>query len=207
MNKILYTSTKKKYAIGLIHKVYLAKLKSSRKYTASTKTKSEVRGGGRKPWKQKGTGQARAGSTRSPLWVGGGVIFGPKPRTVNKKINRKEMRCAFLATLDLKRQQLLVLENTEFNNDLGFNLQKTHDFASFLLLNKINSEAHVLLILPYFRKLDASWFRNGMRNLKNVERMQANCLNLPQLLKADKIILTRESINVINATYNFNFSV
>ena len=207
MNKILDTSTKKKYAIGLIHKVYLAKLKSSRKYTASTKTKSEVRGGGRKPWKQKGTGQARAGSNRSPLWVGGGVIFGPKPRVVKKKINRKEMRCAFLATLDLKRKQCLVLENQELNNDLGCNFRKTHDFASFLLLNEINSEAHVLLILPFSQKIGTSPFGHSVRNLKNVERMQANCLNLPQLLKADKIILTRESINVINATYNFNFSV
>lgn len=76
---------RKKKSIGLIHKVYLAQLKSSRKYTACTKTKSEVRGGGKKPWRQKGTGQARAGSTRSPLWVGGGVSFGPKPRTVSKK--------------------------------------------------------------------------------------------------------------------------
>jgi large subunit ribosomal protein L4 len=81
---------RKKKAIGLIHKVYLAQLKTSRKYTASTKTKSEVRGGGRKPWKQKGSGNARAGSSRSPLWSGGGVIFGPKPRTVKKKLIRKK---------------------------------------------------------------------------------------------------------------------
>jgi len=76
---------RKKKAIGLIHRVYLTQLKNGRKYTASTKTKSEVRGGGRKPWKQKGTGNARAGSSRSPLWVGGGVSFGPKPRVVFKK--------------------------------------------------------------------------------------------------------------------------
>lgn len=89
-NLISQTAEKKKKAIGLIHKVYLAQLKTSRKYTASTKTKSEVRGGGRKPWRQKGTGQARAGSTRSPLWVGGGVIFGPKPRKVTKKLIKKK---------------------------------------------------------------------------------------------------------------------
>ena len=100
---------RKKKAIGLIHKVYLAQLKTSRQYTASTKTKSEVRGGGKKPWKQKGTGQARSGSTRSPLWVGGGVIFGPKPRTVSKKINKKEKRLAILSALYLKKKQLILI--------------------------------------------------------------------------------------------------
>ena len=79
---------RKKKAIGLIHRVYLTQLKNARKYTASTKTKSEVRGGGRKPWKQKGTGRARAGSSRSPLFVGGGITFGPRPRIVSKKINK-----------------------------------------------------------------------------------------------------------------------
>jgi large subunit ribosomal protein L4 len=83
---------KRKETIGLIHRVYLSQLKNPRKYLASTKTKSEVRGGGKKPWRQKGTGNARAGSSRSPLWVGGGVIFGPKPRLVNKKlIKRKDV--------------------------------------------------------------------------------------------------------------------
>ena len=85
-NFFIENSLEKKHAIGLIHRVYLSQLKNSRKYLASTKTKSEIRGGGRKPWRQKGTGRARAGSTRSPLFVGGGVIFGPKPRTVFKKI-------------------------------------------------------------------------------------------------------------------------
>jgi large subunit ribosomal protein L4 len=85
-DKIFSENTdKKKKAIGLIHRVYLTQLKNSRQYLASTKTKSEVRGGGRKPWKQKGTGRARAGSSRSPLWRGGGVSFGPKPRLVSKK--------------------------------------------------------------------------------------------------------------------------
>ena len=78
---------RKKKAVGLIHRVYLTQLKNVRKYTASTKTKSEVRGGGKKPWKQKGTGRARAGSSRSPLWVGGGVSFGPRPRIVSKKMH------------------------------------------------------------------------------------------------------------------------
>lgn len=120
--KFFKNPEKKKKAIGLIHKVYLAQLKNSRKYLASTKTKSEVRGGGKKPWRQKGTGNARAGSSRSPLWVGGGVIFGPKPRLVNKKINKKERRLAILSALYLKKQQLTFIEENLFEE---FNTIKT----------------------------------------------------------------------------------
>ena len=100
-NLFLDNFTRKKTSIGLIHKVYLVQLKNSRNYLACTKTKSEVRGGGKKPWRQKGTGQARAGSTRSPLWVGGGVSFGPKPRIVSKKINKKEKQLAIFSALNL----------------------------------------------------------------------------------------------------------
>jgi large subunit ribosomal protein L4 len=110
---------KKKKAIGLIHRAYLTQLKNSRKYLASTKTKSEVRGGGKKPWKQKGTGNARAGSSRSPLWKGGGVSFGPKPRTVSKKINKKERRLAILSALYLKKQQFIFVDNNSFNEFTG----------------------------------------------------------------------------------------
>ena len=114
--KIFVNDTeKKKKAIGLIHRVYLTQLKNSRGYLASTKTKSEVRGGGRKPWKQKGTGRARAGSSRSPLWRGGGVSFGPKPRLVSKKVNKKERRLAILSALYLKKQQFIFVNEIVFN--------------------------------------------------------------------------------------------
>ena len=108
---------KKKRSIGLIHRAYLTQIKNSRKYLASTKTKSEVRGGGKKPWKQKGTGNARAGSSRSPLWKGGGVSFGPKPRTVNKKINKKERRLAVLSALYLKKQQFIFVDDSSFKTN------------------------------------------------------------------------------------------
>jgi len=120
---------KKKKAIGLIHRVYLTQLKNSRQYLASTKTKSEVRGGGRKPWRQKGTGNARAGSTRSPLWVGGGVTFGPKPRIVSKKINKKERRLAILSALYLKKQQFVFVNETSFNE---FDVIKTKNVTKFI---------------------------------------------------------------------------
>jgi large subunit ribosomal protein L4 len=106
---------KKKRSIGLIHRAYLTQIKNSRKYLASTKTKSEVRGGGKKPWKQKGTGNARAGSSRSPLWKGGGVSFGPKPRVVTKKINKKERRLAILSALYLKKQQFIFVDDLSLN--------------------------------------------------------------------------------------------
>jgi len=105
----------KKQAIGLIHRVYLNLLKNKRKYLASTKTKSEVRGGGRKPWRQKGTGRARAGSIRSPLWVGGGVIFGPKPRTVFKKINKKEKNLQLFGSF-FKQKQIVSVPETDFSS-------------------------------------------------------------------------------------------
>ena len=125
----LENNQRKKKAIGLIHRVYLTQLKNARKYTASTKTKSEVRGGGRKPWRQKGTGQARAGSIRSPLFVGGGVIFGPKPRIVSKKINKKERRLAILSALFLKKNQWQFIEE---NQVTAFNTIKTKQILTFL---------------------------------------------------------------------------
>jgi large subunit ribosomal protein L4 len=187
--------TEKKRAIGLIHKVYLAQLKNSRNYTASTKTKSEVRGGGRKPWKQKGTGQARAGSIRSPLWVGGGVIFGPKPRVVNKKINKKEKRLAILSALYLKKNELTFFDENVFNeiNETT----KTKKFLDFLIHLNVDLKSRILVISENPNK--ALWF--ATRNLKNIDLIVANCLNLEQLLKAQSILLSKKSLEQINLLY------
>ena len=97
----------------LLHKDLLRHYSSQRQGTTSTKTRSEVRGGGRKPWRQKGTGRARAGSNRSPLWKGGGVIFGPKPKQSTLKLNKKERKLALQTLLYSKRNDILVLENLE----------------------------------------------------------------------------------------------
>jgi len=192
---------RKKKAIGLIHKVYLAQLKTSRKYTASTKTKSEVRGGGKKPWKQKGTGQARAGSTRSPLWVGGGVIFGPKPRIVTKKINKKEKRLAILSALYLKKQQLLFIEENIFDEFNQTN-SKTKKILNFLSTLKIDLTSKILFVLTKPNR--EFWL--ATRNLKNVEVTVANCLNLDQLLKTNQIILSNTSLELINLTYGKSYA-
>ena len=117
-----------KILIGLIHKSYLVKLKNSKKYISSTKTKSEVSGGGRKPWRQKGTGRARAGSIRSPLWKGGGVIFGPKPKILYKKINKKENKISIISTFLLKKNIFYFPETIFYS---FYNISKTKEFIIF----------------------------------------------------------------------------
>jgi large subunit ribosomal protein L4 len=186
--------TENKNAIGLIHRVYLAYLKNKRKYTASTKTKSEVRGGGRKPWRQKGTGRARAGSSRSPLWVGGGVSFGPKPRIVTKKINKKERRLAILSALYLKKSQIKFVEQLSFNE---FNNIKTKNILKFIIDLGLKETEKILFIVPSPNKF--LWLAS--RNLKNIEITTANSLNIEQILKTKHIILSNSSLEIINLTY------
>jgi len=188
------TSEKKKKAIGLIHRVYLTLLKNSRKYLASTKTRSEIRGGGKKPWKQKGTGRARAGSIRSPLWAGGGVIFGPKPRTVEKKVNKKERRLAILSAFYLKTSRITTIEEKFFND---IQIIKTKNIIQLLNNIKVTNTKKILFILPKANRN----FWLATRNLKNVEITTASCLNLSQLLEAEHILLSNLSFEIINETY------
>jgi large subunit ribosomal protein L4 len=185
---------KQKKAIGLIHRVYLNLLKTSRKYLASTKTRSEVRGGGKKPWKQKGTGKARAGSIRSPLWKGGGVIFGPKPRVVKKKTNKRERRLAILSAFYLKNSRIITISDS-FLND--FNSMKTKQVVNYLNNLKINQKSKILFVLPTSNR--NLWL--ATRNIKNIELTTANCLNLIQILKADYLLLPNLSFDLINLTY------
>lgn len=190
---------RKKKAIGLIHRVYLTQIKNARKYTASTKTKSEVRGGGRKPWKQKGTGRARAGSSRSPLWVGGGVSFGPRPRIVSKKINKKERRLAILSALYLKKKQFLFVEENLFSNST---ITKTKQIIKTLKELNLSSDSKILIILNApNRKL---WL--ATRNLKNIDLTVATCLNIKQLLNTNHIVLSNSSLELINSTYGKQYA-
>jgi large subunit ribosomal protein L4 len=193
-NQEFFETGKKKKAIGLIHRVYLSLLKNARKYTASTKTKSEVRGGGRKPWRQKGTGNARAGSIRSPLWKGGGVIFGPKPRIVKKKINKKERRLAILSAFYLKETRLIKISDQFFKD---FEDKKTKNIVSFVKTFDINNEKKILFILPESNKN----FWLATRNLKNIDIATAKSVNLFQLLHAEYIFLSNLSFTLINEIY------
>lgn len=185
----------KKRAIGLIHKVYLAHLKNTRKYTASTKTKSEVAGGGKKPWKQKGTGQARAGSTRSPLWVGGGVIFGPKPRKVFKKINKKEKSLAIRSALFLKKEDFILINDQQLAHVAS--VTKTRDAYEFLITLGVTCLTPTLIISEKPQKL--LWIVT--RNLKNITVCTIDALNIELLLKTNKIILSTRSFELLNTLY------
>jgi large subunit ribosomal protein L4 len=177
----------------LLHKDLLRHSSLKRQGTVSTKTRSEVRGGGRKPWQQKGTGRARAGSNRSPLWKGGGVIFGPKPKTVSFKLNKKERRLALQTLLYNKKNNIVIIENledavTEF---------KTKSFLT--ICKNCQVELNQKLLIVVSRK--TAELKAATQNLKNVELILASNLNTFSLLNAKQIILTPLSINEIKETY------
>jgi large subunit ribosomal protein L4 len=177
----------------LVHKDFLRHSNSQRQGTVSTKTRSEVRGGGRKPWQQKGTGRARAGSNRSPLWKGGGVIFGPKPKTVSLKLNKKERRLALQTLLYNKKNSILIIENLETE----LTEAKTKNFLKICANCSINLEQKVLVIVS---KKTVS-LKLATQNIKNVELILASNLNTFSLLRAKQIILTPLAINEIKEIY------
>ena len=177
----------------LLHKDLLRHFSSQRQGTVSTKTRSEVRGGGRKPWRQKGTGRARAGSNRSPLWKGGGVTFGPKPKTVELKLNKKERRLALQTLLYNKKNNILIIENLESE----ITEPKTKTFLKVCQDCMINLDQKVLVIVSK----KTTPLKLATKNLKNVELISASNLNTFSLLKAKQIILTPLAINHIKEIY------
>jgi len=177
----------------LLHKDLLRHLKSKQQGTVSTKTRSEVRGGGRKPWQQKGTGRARAGSNRSPLWKGGGVIFGPKPKKVSLKLNKKERRLALQTLLYNKKNNIIAINNLEAElTDF-----KTKRFLEICANCKIDLNQKTLLVVSEKTRS----LKLATQNLKNVELILASQLNTFSLLQAKQIILTILSINEIKEIY------
>jgi large subunit ribosomal protein L4 len=175
----------------LVHRAFQTQVYNERQGTRSTKTRAEVRGGGRKPWQQKGSGRARAGSNRSPLWKGGGVSFGPKPKLYCNKINRKEWRLSLRILLLKKQKNIIVVDRFEVPSF------KTKDFVQSLKNLGSNASIKTVLVAP---KMDESLQRSS-KNLKNVRLLQANCLNIRELLTAKSIILTKESLKIIEETY------
>lgn len=177
----------------LIQKDIIRHYASQRQGTVSTKTRSEVRGGGRKPWKQKGTGRARAGSNRSPLWKGGGVIFGPKPKKLIFKLNKKERRLALQTLLYNKKNSVFVIDNLE--NEV--NLPKTKIFIKICQDCGINLDQKLLIIVSEKTKL----LKLSTQNIKNVELISASSLNTLSLMKAKQIILTPLAVNDIKEIF------
>ena len=177
----------------LIHKDFLRHSNSQRQGTVSTKTRSEVRGGGRKPWQQKGTGRARAGSNRSPLWKGGGVIFGPKPKNVSLKLNKKERRLALQTLLYNKKNNILIIDNLETEIVEA----KTKSFLKICENCAINLEQKVLVVVSE----KTIPLKLATQNIKNVELILASNLNTFSLLKAKQIILTPLALTNIKEIY------
>ena len=170
----------------VVHKDVNRKQQKQKQGTVSTKTRSEVRGGGRKPWRQKGTGRARAGSNRSPLWKGGGVIFGPKPKKVNLKLNKKERRLALQTLLYSRQRDICVIENIE--NILENS--KTKTFTTFCQMSDISLDKKILIIVSE----KTSNLKLSTRNIKNIELISTAHLNTLSLLKAKKIYITNHAI-------------
>ena len=177
----------------LIHKDILRHQISQKQGTVSTKTRSEVRGGGRKPWRQKGTGRARAGSNRSPLWKGGGVIFGPKPKSTTLKLNKKERKLALQTLLYNKRNIISVLDNLE----TVLESSKTKTFSEICKKCEISLDQKVLLVVS--EKTPA--LKLSTRNIKNIELISASNLNTFSLLKAKQILLTPQAVKDIKEIY------
>lgn len=186
---ILKDNNIKRKTIGLIHKIFILSRRNSQKYLAHCKTKAEVRGGGRKPWKQKGTGRARAGSTRSPLWVGGGKSFGPRKRIVNKKINKKEKRICTLLLFFFKLPIFKVISEYDLKS-LNFSEK---NIKKLLLKKLITNKIKTLVILNSFE--NNLW--KYVKNNKNIELIKPNYLNIKSLLTAKQIFLTKESITTL----------
>jgi large subunit ribosomal protein L4 len=185
---------KEENAEHIVHRALVRQLHNQRQGTVSSKTRAEVRGGGRKPWRQKGTGRARAGSIRSPLWRGGGVIFGPKPRDFSIKMNRKERRLALRTAFVSRSEDLIVVEN--FAEQLS--TPKTKEVVTAFTRWGIEKDAKILLIVA--DSIPENLYLS-VRNLPNVKMIKHDCLNIYDILNADKIVATSEAISKIQEVY------
>jgi len=174
----------------VVHEVVVALLANRRQGTRSAKTRSEVRGGGRKPWKQKGTGRARAGTIRSPLWKGGGVIFAPKSRDYSKKVNKKVKALAMKSVFSAKAQE----NEIRVLNQLVMDVPKTKEMIA--VLKNINAEK-ALIVLP---ENNNSIFKSA-NNIPKIATTTVNELNVYDMLKYDVLIMTQEALEKIEEVY------
>lgn len=184
---------KEENAAHIVHRALRRQMANARQGNASTKTRAEVRGGGRKPWRQKGTGRARAGSTRSPLWRGGGVIFGPKPRDYSVKMNRKERRLALRTALQSRGDDLIVV--ADFSDQLP--RPKTKELAQAMTRWGVGPTDKVLLILGERQET----IHLSARNITTIKLISATNLNVYDLLAADRLVVTQSALTKIQEVY------
>ena len=174
----------------LVKMAVTQQLANNRQGTQSAKTRSEVSGGGKKPWRQKGTGHARQGSTRAPQWTGGGIVFAPKPRDYSFKLNKKEKRLALKSVLSAKVQEnkLVVVD------ELKFDAIKTKNFVNVMNALKVEKALVVLNDMDQNVILSA-------RNLPTVKTAQTNGINVYDILKYDTLVVTSDAVKTIEEVY------
>ncbi len=176
---------------AVMHQMVVSYLANQRQGTQSALTRSEVSGGGRKPWRQKGTGRARQGSTRSPQWYHGGVVFAPKPRdyrfSVNKKVRRLAMKSAF--STKAAAEEIIVIDS------IALDEIKTAKIAA--MLSAVGSERKALIVLP---EVDEKVIKSA-RNIPGVKTAQVNELNVYDILNADKLIIAKDALTKIEEVY------
>ena len=174
----------------LVHMAVVNQLANNRQGTQKAKTRSEVSGGGRKPWRQKGTGHARQGSTRAPQWTGGGVVFAPVPRDYSFKINKKEKRAALKSALTsrVEAQKFVVLD------ELKLDAIKTKDFVK--VLNNLNVSKALVVMGDKDVVIEKS-----AANVPDVKTTQATLLNVYDILKYDTVITTKAAVEKIEEVY------
>ena len=174
----------------LVHLAVVSQLANKRQGTQKAKTRSEVSGGGRKPWRQKGTGHARQGSTRAPQWTGGGVVFAPTPRDYTIKLNKKERRLALKSVLTAKVQEnkFIVLD------ELKFDEIKTKNFQA--VLNNLNVNKAMVVLNDNDKNVVMS-----AKNIPNVITAQTNTINVYDILKYNTMIVTKAAVETIQEVY------
>ena len=175
----------------IVHSVLVNYMANQRQGTSNTKTRAEVSGGGRKTWKQKGTGRARQGSIRSPQWFKGGIALGPKPRDYSYRVNKKERRLAVRSVLSSK-----VLENNLVVVDsMNFDAIKTKNMVS--ALNNLKVEGKTLIVLPEKNEN----VQKSARNIEGVKTSLVNTINVYDLLKYNKLVLTVDAVKSLEEVY------
>lgn len=176
---------------AVMHQLVVSYLANQRQGTQSALTRAEVSGGGKKPWRQKGTGRARQGSTRAPQWTHGGVVFAPKPRdysfSVNKKVRRLAMKSAFSSKA--AAEDIIVVDAIKLDEF------KTKVMAD--MLNAIGAEKKALIVLP---SVDDKAIKSA-RNIPGVKTAQVNTLNVYDILNADKLVIVKEAVSKIEEVY------
>ena len=177
--------------MNVVHSVVLNYLANQRQGTQNTKTRAEVAGGGRKPWRQKGTGRARQGSIRAPQWIKGGIALGPKPRSYKYKINKKERALAVRSVLSAKlaENELVVVDQ------FGLNEIKTAKFAK--ILNNIKVEGKSLVVIP---ENDVN-VQKSARNIKGVKTTIVDTMTVYDILNARNLVITENAIKKIEEVY------